>query len=123
VSTTACLLVSLVLLVLSLPKAVQGGLTYTLLKGSGSNCLSVDPLPGSTLEIEYHLPDLKVKEDIEDGTVKEELNTEGMDQVEAAMLQRQREVAIKRVSTLPCYHVHEALVFTSTDSYNSHDMT
>ncbi|CAB9516688.1 expressed unknown protein [Seminavis robusta] len=72
-------------------------MVYTLLKGTGSNCVSVDTLPGSTLEIEYHLPDLKVKDNVEDQKLLDEpLNTEGMDEAEAALLQRQREVAIKR---------------------------
>ena len=31
-------------------------MTYILLLGTGSNCLSVDPLPGSTIDIKYHLP-------------------------------------------------------------------
>ena len=68
-----------------------------LLRGTGSNCMSVDPLPGSTLEIQYHLPDLKLKDDLEEGKFQEEVNTEGLDEIEASLLQRQREVAIKRV--------------------------
>lgn len=75
----------------------DAGMTYILLRGTGSNCLSVDPLPGSTIDIRYHLPDLKIKEDLVEGKIlEEELNTEGMDEAEAALLQRQREVAIKR---------------------------
>ena len=86
----------LILLVVDHVSSMQ----YVLLKGTGSNCLSVDPLPSSVLTIKYHLPDLKTKENLEDGSVENEpLNTEGMDEAEAALLQRQREVAVKRVST------------------------
>jgi hypothetical protein len=78
-------------------------LQYILLKGTGSNCISVDPLPGSMLKIKYHLPDLKVIEGQADEDVLKDLptlNTEGMTDTEAQLLARQREVAVKRVSAL-----------------------
>lgn len=139
------------ILLCHLPVAVNAGMTYILLRGTGSNCLSVDPLPGSIIDIRYHLPgktevdafdcwswlvevklcyimlyrernikhqiahsfhvftylfdiiDLKIKDDVIEGKILEEdLNTEGMDEAEAALLVRQREVAIKRVCS--CCH-------------------
>ena len=52
------------------------------------------------------LLDLKTSEDLEEGKLmEEELNTEGMDPSEAALLKRQREVAIKRVRSLCCFFV------------------
>ena len=97
-SALRVLQVVLLLLVVS-TRVNAGKIVYTLLKGTGSNCVSVDPLPGSTLSIKYHLPDLKIKD--REGKIlgeEEPLDTEGMDEAEAALMQRQREVAIKRVS-------------------------
>lgn len=50
------LLLTLLLVVCYLPISVNAAMTYFLLRGTGSNCLSVDPLPGSTLNIRYYLP-------------------------------------------------------------------
>ena len=55
--------------------------------------------------------DLKLKEYIKEGKMlEEELNTEGMDEAEASLLQRQREVAIKRVRTVNDKEQH-SLIF------------
>jgi len=47
---------TILLVWLLITKQQIAGMTYILLRGTGSNCLSVDPLPGSTIDIKYHLP-------------------------------------------------------------------
>lgn len=92
-----CRIATLAILLALLVQDASAAMTYILLRGTGSNCVSVDALPGSTLNIKYHLPDLKIKD--REGKIlgeNEEVDTEGMDEAEAALLQRQREVAIKR---------------------------